>query len=306
MAAFAAFVIALAFMLIDTVPFFGSLAQAMPRNIGLRGIGLAISIIAAIVFPLLVLKTGTFGLGNLLFGGQGGNSVFQVKYTTLSLSFVLGINLCGLVMLGVFWFTDAKKEKATIRELGLTTEGHKGLNWKMMGKAALLALIVLVLSFEYLDLMQKTAGTEFYCMFFGIRALALYKLPYYIPYVLVWILCFVIANVSINVERRLPSTGNETTDTVIACVFNVVCAAFMITFLIFLQYYLQINVVHSASRAMNWTGQINRLWGVPAGMIIAMCGNTLCYRKTGNIWLGAFLFGALAALMGCSYGTIIF
>ena len=80
----------------------------------------------------------------------------------------------------------------------------------------------------------------------------------------------------------------------------------MITFLILLQYYLQINVLHSTARAMNWTGAINRLWGVPAGMMIAMTGHTICYRKTGNIWLGAILFGALAALMGCSYGTIIF
>ena len=65
-------------------------------------------------------------------------------------------------------------------------------------------------------------------------------------------------------------------------------------------------MLHSSARALNWTGQINRLWGVPAGMLIGTTGNTLCYRKTGNIWLGAILFGAIAAIIGCSYGTITF
>ena len=306
MAAFCAFVITLAFFIMDSVPFFATLNQSMPRNIGLRGKGLALSIVAALVFPVIILYTGTFGLTKVLFGGQNGNALFNVHYTPLSLGFVFGINLLGILMLLLFWFTDGKKAKAGIRELGLTTEGSKGLDWKMMGKALLLAMITLFLAFEYMDLMQKIAGTEFYCMFFGVRALATYKIKYYIPFVVVWILCFVVSGISINVERRLPSTGNETKDTVIAVIFNVLCAAFMITFLILLQYYLQVNVLHSTARALNWTGAINRLWGVPAGMMIAMTGHTICYRKTGNIWLGAILFGALAALMGCSYGTIIF
>lgn len=137
-------------------------------------------------------------------------------------------------------------------------------------------------------------------------SIALYKLPYYIPYVIVWVLCFCVAAVSINVERRLPSTGKEGLDTLIAIVFNCLYATFTITVMIFVQYALQVNVYHSTARALNWAGQINRLWGVPAGMLVGISGNTICYRKTGNIWLGAILFGTIAAIMGCSYGTISF
>ncbi len=305
MAAFAFFVCALVYLFIDSVPFFSDLSGKMPKNIGLRGKGMAISVVAAVVFPLLCLYTGSLGIVNLL-GKTNGTSIFRVAYTTISMSYVIGLNLFGLVMLGQFWFTDAKKHKATIRELGLTAEGETKISLKRIGKSALLAVIVLVISFTYLRVQQDIFGTEFYCLFFGVRPIALYKLTYYVPYILVWILCFAIAAISTNVERRLASTGSEVKDTIIAVVFNCLCATFTITVAIFAQYFLQVNVAHSAYRAMNWAGQINRMWGVPAGMLIGITGNTLCYRKTGNIWLGAILFGALAAILGCSYGTISF
>lgn len=305
MAAFGVFLCMLVCFLLDTIPYFESLKQPMPRNIGLRGKGLAISIIAAVVFPLVCLYTGSLGIVKL-FGGTGGNSIFQVSYTTMALSFVIGLNLFGLLMLGVFWFTDAKRHNATIRELGLAGENSTRIDIKAIGKSFILAAIVLLIAFTYLDIQQKVLGTEFYCLFFGIRPVALYKLPYYVPYIIVWILCFAIAAISINVERRLPSTGNEKLDTAIAVVFNCFCATVTITVMIFVQYFLQVNVTHSAGRALNWAGQINRLWGVPAGMLIGISGNTICYRKTGTIWLGAILFGALAAILGCSYGTITF
>ena len=218
----------------------------MPRNIGLRGKGLAISMIAS-PFPLLCLYTESLGIVKLL-GGTGGNSIFHVSYTTMALSFVIGLNLFGLVMRGVFWFTDAKRHDAAIRELGLTGENSTHIDFKAIGKSFILAGIVLLIAFTYLDIQQKVLGTEFYCLFFGVRPIALYKLPYYVPYIIVWILCFAIAAISINVERRLPSTGNEKLDTAIAVVFNCFCAAFTITLMIFVQYFLQVNVTHGTGR----------------------------------------------------------
>lgn len=306
MAAFGVFMCFLVCFLIEKIPFFNTLSQPMPRNIGLRGKGLALSIIAAIGFPLLCLYTGSLGIAKYFFHNTSGNALFQVQYSTMALSFVIGLNLFGLVMLGVFWFTDAKKHHATIRDLGLTTEGSKGIDFKAIGKSILLAALVLFISMSYLEIQENVLGTEFYCMVFGVRPVALYKLPYYIPYIVVWVICFCVAAISINVERRLPSTGNEKADTAIAVVFNCVCATATITVMIFVQYFMQVHVVHSAARAVDWAGQINRLWGVPAGMLLGISGNTICYRKTGNIWLGAILFGTLAAIMACSYGTITF
>ncbi len=60
--AFGAFICAVAIFLINFVPAFSVVCQPMPRNIGLRRGGFAISAICGILFPWLVLKTGTFGL----------------------------------------------------------------------------------------------------------------------------------------------------------------------------------------------------------------------------------------------------
>ena len=51
---------------------------------------------------------------------------------------------------------------------------------------------------------------------------------------------------------------------------------------------------------------MTRIWGMPVGMIIGAAGNTYCFRKTGNIWLGAFLMGTVCALSACTYGQIAF
>ena len=66
MFAFAFTLMAFYVVLLDYVPAFASVKMDMPRNIGLRGKGFWISVACAVIFPILVLKTGAFGLNGLL------------------------------------------------------------------------------------------------------------------------------------------------------------------------------------------------------------------------------------------------
>jgi hypothetical protein len=43
---------------------------------------------------------------------------------------------------------------------------------------------------------------------------------------------------------------------------------------------------------------------MPLGLFFAGAGNTYCFRKTGTIWLGAFLMGILVSLMACTFGCL--
>ena len=54
----------------------------------------------------------------------------------------------------------------------------------------------------------------------------------------------------------------------------------------------------------NWGADLTRLWGMPAGMTIAGFVNTYMYRKTGSIWPGVILGGALCALACVLYGAV--
>lgn len=299
---FAAFVVFCFIFLAEKFPAFNSVIQPLPRNIGLRGKGLVISIAAALIFPAIVLYTGAFGLWDVV--GLQNIILFPLQQANRAFVIVIGINLMGFIMLAFFMLTDGKKSKATLRDLGLTSEGSTKLDWRLMAKSFLLAVITLAIGFTYITLQSYVLGTDFYAWFFGVRPIPTAKFQYFVPYILVWMLCFIVTQLGLNVERRLPSTGNETKDTLIAVVFNTFCAAITITFFVILQNALQLQTPLGVPALQSFHSDITRIWGMPTGMLVAGAGHTVLYRKTGNIWPGVFLMGALCAIMCCLYGQI--
>lgn len=306
--AFAVWLCCTVLLLMDYVPVLGTLRQPLPRNIGLRGPGLAISTIAAVVFPIVAIYFGGFGILKALGATDAYTNVeygiFRLRFTNIAIGVVIALTIMGLLMLCLYLVTDGRKHKATLYDLGLTTEGKKGLNFKQIGLAFFLACLVIFIGWSYLSIQRSVLSTDFYCLFFGLKAVASRKLVYYIPYVLIWMVCFVGAAISMNVERRLPSTGNEKLDTAIAVVFNGLLNCLGITIIILIENYLQIQAGAGASSLEGWGTDVTRLWGMPLGMFIGGAGSTYCYRKTGSVWLGAFLFGAVAALMSCTFGQV--
>ena len=300
MLAFLVTMLLLADLLMTAVPFFAALRQPIPRNIGLRGKGLAISIVAAVAFPLISLYTGAFGLNTIL--GTNTSPLFSMGQSNRVFAAVIGINLLGILMLILFTLTEGKKQKAALCDFGITYEGQKKISLPMIGRAFLLSLTVLFVMLTYLRWQEKYLGTEFYCWMFGFRALSLAKLSKYIAYIVVWVICFIVAAIGLNVERRLPSTGSETKDTVIAYVFNTLMSCVTITVVVFLHFQIQYRIGGGVN-AMNSFGiPITRLFGMPFGMAIAGIGQTFCFRKSGSIWLGAFLMGIFCALTCVTFG----
>lgn len=305
---FAVWLCTLVVFLMDHVPAFNTLRQPLPRNIGLRGPGLALSVGAAVVFPALSLYFGCFGILKLLGATDAYTNteygIFRLRFTNIAIGVVIALTILGLLMLALYLFTDGRKQHATLYDLGMTTDGKRGLDFKQIGIAFLLACVVIFIGWTYLAMQRGLLRTDFYCLFFGVKSVAARKVVYYIPYILIWMLCFVGAAISMNVERRLPSTGNERLDTAIAVVFNGLLNCLGITIMVIIENSLQIKAGAGVKVLTSWGTDITRLWGMPLGMFIGGAGSTYCYRKTGSIWLGAFLFGAVAALMACTFGQV--
>ena len=306
---FGLFICALALLLIETVPFFEDVKRVRARNIGLRKGGLVISIVLGLIFPYIVLKTN--GLG--LISAIGMTSMpptcvglpgFRLTYSNMAFCTLIGLNLLGLLGFALYYFTEGKRHKLTLNDLGLTPGDSNRLSGKMIGKTVLLSALVVAIAWALLALQEETLGTTFYAWFFGFKSIYLPKVQYYVWYILIWILCFVVASFSINVERRLPTTGNETLDTVIAMVFNVVMASFTLVLVIAVDWILSSYGVKERSWLFTFGTDITRLWGMPAGMAVGVAGSTLLYRKTGNTWLSAILMGTVAALMCATYGQV--
>jgi hypothetical protein len=310
MVAFVISMILFALMLTEKVPFFAAVRQPLPRNIGLRKVGLAISIICGLLFPFIVLRTGCFGLVSLI-GGTGSSvpahlSIFPLHFSGIALAVIVGCTILGCITMILFLLTDGKKAKATIADLGLTPANNTHIVWSFIGKSFLLAVITAALGWTYLKLQGDMLGTDFYCQFFGYKPIPAVKFGTYIGYIIVWIIAFLISSIGMNVERRLPSTGSETKDTVIAVIVNAFIAAFTVTFLLSLQNKLQIDAQGASTIWSNWGLDVTRLWGMPVGMSIGAAGQTFIYRKTGNLWLGAFLMGIICALGCVLYGQLRF
>lgn len=301
---FAAFLCNLAIFITDERPFFAEVKQPLPRNIGLRKVGLAISLVCGVVFPWLALKFP--GLG-IIPAKANKLPIFKLGYATFGLSVVFAMSLLGLVTFIIFCLTDGRKQKMQACDLGLTPQ-DKGNRFSaaFIGKSFLLAMIVIAIGWAYIQLQAYVFGTDFYAWFFGVKPLPpAFKLPYYIPYILVWMFCFVISSFGINVERRLPSLGKgETVDTLVQLVVNVLVAAFTITLVIIVQWKLESAGVFKHPFWGSFGLDTNRLWGMPVGIAVGTGGSTYLFRKTGNTWLCAFLMGTCCAIMCCLYGQL--
>ena len=306
---FGLFICALALLLIEEIPFFEAVKRPIPRNIGLRKQGLVISLILGIVFPYIVLKTKALGLLPLI--GMDGfpdqlKPIADLKLTYSNVAFctLIGLNLLGLLGFALFFFTDGKKHKLTASDLGLTPADSNRISWKMIGKTALLSAIVIAIAWGCISLQEALTGTDFYAWFFGFKSIPMSKVNHYWVYIIIWILCFVVASFTINVERRLPTTGKEWLDIVIAMVFNIVAASFTLVVVIAVNWILSSNGVKPTPWLWTFGTDITRLWGMPAGMAVGIGGSTLLYRKTGNAWLSAILMGTVAALMCVTFGQL--
>lgn len=306
---FGLFICSITLLLIEEIPFFAEVKRPVARNIGLRGKGLIISMILSLVFPYIVLKTGGLGIIELTgLTNPTKNAIpvagFRLMFANVAFGVLVGLNILGILGFLLYYLTDGKRHKLTVNDLGLTPGDSNKICIRMIIKTILLSIIVITIAWSYLQLQEQVLGTDFYAWFFGFKSIPINKINYYWWYIIIWIVCFVVASFTINVERRLPSTGIEWVDIVLAMIFNVVLATIVIVIVIGVRWNLESNGMGNAYSFWNFRTDIARIWGMPAGMAVGIGGSTLLYRKTGNTWLSAFVMGTVACLMCVTFGQV--
>lgn len=308
---FGVWICALALLLIEVIPFFSEVRRAPTRNIGLRGPGMAISLILGVVFPFIVLKTASMGIVELLLPGAGGppdfvqgRAPFHMTYANISMGVVIGLNLLGVLGFLLFFFTEGKKHGLTPCDLGLTESDSNKFSFKLVGKTLALSAIVVAIGWGLIQLLEDVFGTTLYCWFFGFKGIPMNTVKYYWPYILVWIVCFVIASFTLNIERRLPSTGNNVLDTVLQMAINIFFATFTIILVIVLCWDNETYQLNLPALLTSYTTDIAKIWGMPLGMTVGVGGSTLLYKNTHNTWLSAILMGTVSALMCVTYSLL--
>ena len=302
---YGAFIVAVALALIELFQGAAIVRQPLPRNIGLRKGGFVLSAVCGILFPWIVLKTGTFGLLTPKNKNNMNYGLFNFTYSNVAFYTVVGLSLLGLLTFILFCKTDGKEQKMRLCDLGLAPDGPDRLSGEMIGKSLLIALATLAIAFGGIKFQEALTGTDYYAWFFGFKSIPLFKLPHMLPYIVIWVACFLLSGVGMNVERRLPSTGKVWLDDLIAVVVNVVLAIFTVVVIVAVKWRLQ-SVGQDNQWLFTFNADTQRIWGMPAGMTVGVGGTTYLFRKTGNTWLTAFLMGTVAALMCVLFGQLRF
>ena len=310
--AWAAFVFATALLLIEEVPAFAAVKRPLARNVGFRGTGLVVASLIGLLVPYLVIKTDAFGIVGGRFYANLREAGFNMGFSNMGFGVICGLTIVCILGFVVFMLTERKKKGIGLTELGLTpadyaeraTRGERAKGIALMvAKSALVAAIAVAVGFGYTQLQLNVLGTDFYAWFFGVKDLPVSKIPVYLPYLAVFLVAFVFLSFDMNVIRRLPTTGNETKDLLIAMAVNLVIGATVVIVIVAVKWYLQ-TVGSPADTNWLWGMGLDtqRIWGLPVGMTVAVCGSTFIYKKTGNIWLCALLVGTVACIMGVLYG----
>ncbi|MCQ2553165.1 MAG: hypothetical protein MJ150_02550, partial [Clostridia bacterium] len=316
--AFAFCLFNLAVLLAEYVPALSKAKRPVGRNVGARGIEMVIVIIIGILGPLVAMKTDAFGI----VGGPSGAGLtklgFHLKYSNLGFGVIIGCGIFAIAGFILFMVAMAKKgDKLSLSDLGLAPADYDitasfGTKLKAVlsqfAPSLLIALIVIVSGFTYMKVMLDVCGTDFYCWFFGIKNIPLAKLPAMIPYIVVFMLLHIIIGVDINVIRRYPTTGNETLDTVIAVVLNMLIAAGMVIIVVAVKWHLQSSDQWAVDSNFIWKMGMDtqRIWGMRLGMGIASGGTVGSYKQIGWMGVGACLVGLLGGIMCALYGQYQF
>ena len=314
--AFAAFLCAFALLLIEEVPAFAAVRRPLARNVGFRGTSLVIACLVALLVPYLVIKTDAFGI---VGGGKYVNlwgAGFNLGFSNMGFGVVVGLALVCCLGTAIFVLAERKKKGLALSDFGMTPYGYEKLETRgqrvraiigMILRSLAVAAITVGVGWALLQLQVAVLGTDFYAWFFGVKDLPLDKVPYYLNYLIVFILAFVVLSIDMNVIRRLPTTGNETKDLLIAMAVNIALGIAMVIVIVAVKWWLQ-SIASPADTNWLWGMALDtqRIWGLPVGMTVATAGSTFIYKKTGNIWLCALLVGTIACIMGVLYGSTRF
>lgn len=314
---FVAFLCSLALLLIEEVPAFEYVRRPLARNVGFRGAALIIACVIGLIVPWFSLKTDAFGIiGGAEYANLEGAG-FMMGYANMGFGIVVSLSIVAAIGVVIYILSERKKKGLKLADFGLTpydydkkeTPGAKARAiFSMAIRTLALAFIVVAVGWAYIQLQLMVLGTDFYSFFFGVKDIPIDKVQYYWSYLVVFMLCFLVLGIDMNVVRRLPSTGKENLDVILGMLVNFVVGCTVIIAMISLKWFFGTNVMTDIDSSFLFQIPIGftRILGLPVGMTIGTTAATFIYKKTGNLWLCAFLVGTVACLLGVLYGQTRF
>lgn len=295
-----AFILAVGNLLLQ-IPYFGDAIRVpLQKNRCRHGVSLALNIVVSILIPTCTFITfSTWGVS--LFDK---NPVFKAKNFN-GIIFWLFLNTLITICIMIYNHKrDTKKgEKLGLAEYVLVGEGETRIPLPRVAKAFAVAALTVFFAFSWLAIVDTIFGVNYQFWILGIFSRVNVKRFFgAIPYMFVIFCVLFIAGIGMNTARRLPGTGNAKRDMARDMAINCLIAAAPVAILLLIQYGgCWLIGTGFTPFALNGgsVGALNFAFGFPFLMGSMAIINTYFYRKTGSIWVGAFMGAMTAAL--CAY-----
>jgi hypothetical protein len=198
----------------------------------------------------------------------------------------LGVAVVSLILLLVWYFATKKKSGATWVNLGLSWK--EGFKWGKIGRSFLLAFIIVFIAHLTLAISTWLFQTDYRFWVFAIKPLDALHFGITLGYIIPFLFYFIILGIVLHGQMRpgkpdaAMGMGKETIINIILLILG---------YFIFLAYHY---IPLFAGGTLGFTHRAAALFGIVMFQyipIFAIVGwvTTYFYRKTGHIYVGAFL-----------------
>lgn len=298
--AMVSFILALGNLLLQIPYFKEGICVPLQKNRSKHGKDLALNIGVAVLIPTCTFITfSTWGMS--LFDK---NPLFKAKNFN-GIVFWLFLNTLITVCIMVFNHMRDKKrgEQLGLAEYVLAGEGEACLSLPRIAKTFAVAALTVFFAFSWLGIVDAVFGVNYQFWILGVFSRINVKRFFgAVPYMFVIFCVLFISGIGMNTSRRLLSSGNEKKDMARDMAINCLIAAAPVAILLLIQYGgCWLIGTGFTPFALNGgsVGALNFAFAFPFLMGSMAIINTYFYRKTGSVWVGAFMGAMTAAL--CAY-----
>jgi len=271
--------------------FFKELNEAPAERKALSGWGWWVAVVITLILPVFVYMKAWDYIGK---GILKPGALWPQQITNVIILWAVAVGVITLVLLLLWHFIANKKTGATLANYGLTWK-DAGLKWGKIGKSVLLAFIVVFFAHLTLVISDWLFLTDYRLWVFAIKPLDEFHFAMALNYVIPFALYLLIAGMLLHGQLRL---GRKDGSDLVGWKEMVLNVVIMIAgyILFFIYQYAPLFSGGSLAVTTRWAPlySIVLFQFVPIFTIVALV-STYFYRKTGHVYVGAFINAMLVA-----------
>ncbi len=266
--------------LLLTTGYFSELRDPLPPFRGATGIGWWLGAALTVAIPAI-----TFYFLQLNGPEWFPASAFWPQtITTGIMVWAVGNGLIALVLFLIWHFQSNRKSGATAENYGASW--HEGINWRKIGKSLLLAVCVIFAGYLLLAVSDWLFEIDFRLWVVALKPMSRLQFQIFLAYLIPFTFFFLVSSMVINGQLGRRSPDGEPIGLGRAMLLNAILLALGIVILLLIQY------IPLFSGSPLPSGEpLLTVVGIQFVPLLAVVGliSTYFYRKTGHIYVGAFL-----------------